>query len=202
MKDIIDTYKQTGNLHHAYLIEGDRESSVERLKKFLTSELKYTMLGNPDFWHSRFETMTIDDARFFREFQMRKALADNKKVVIIETDFLTREAQNSLLKIFEEPTADTHFFLVLPSAEILLPTLRSRLFISRHDSHDKIDMSDAREFVKKSPAERLLMIKDIVEEKNKAKAISFLNSLEAYLNSTLDLKKATQHELALFLEIK
>ena len=64
-----------------------------------------------------------------------------KKIFIIETGFFTREAQNSLLKVFEEePTEGTHFFVFTPSAETLLPTLRSRMVIL----HQKRKVSKTR----------------------------------------------------------
>ncbi len=34
-----------------------------------------------------------------------------------------------MLKVFEEPRGDTHFFMLMPTADNLLPTLKSRLFI-------------------------------------------------------------------------
>jgi len=46
---------------------------------------------------------------------------------VIAASFITHEAQNALLKLFEEPPVDTAFVLVVPPAFQLLPTLQSRI---------------------------------------------------------------------------
>lgn len=51
-----------------------------------------------------------------------------RRVIIIDqAHTLTHEAQNALLKMLEEPPADTVFILTSPSVQQLLPTVRSRL---------------------------------------------------------------------------
>jgi DNA polymerase-3 subunit delta' len=51
-----------------------------------------------------------------------------KRIIIIEdSQLLTTEAQNALLKTLEEPPQDTVLILTAPSAKQLLPTIQSRL---------------------------------------------------------------------------
>ena len=51
-----------------------------------------------------------------------------KRVIIIEnSQLLGVEAQNALLKTLEEPPADTVLILTAPAAQMLLPTIQSRL---------------------------------------------------------------------------
>ena len=38
------------------------------------------------------------------------------------------DAEHALLKIFEEPKKNTHFFLIVPDKNALLPTLVSRFY--------------------------------------------------------------------------
>lgn len=59
------------------------------------------------------------------------------RVFIIRTAHLmTTEAQNALLKIFEEPPKGVHFFLLTENASALLPTVRSRAPVLRMSVFD------------------------------------------------------------------
>jgi len=181
-------------LHHAYLLEGAKENILEELHEFLESELKFHTKANPDFWSGEFDTFGIDDGRSIKHAQSRVAVGD-RKIFVIATNFFTREAQNSLLKIFEEPTENTHFFIITPNAESLLPTLRSRLLIiSKPNSNNPrqglgeiqgLALEREVEFLGVGKAKRLEMIKDIIESKDKQRAIDFLNNLESALYSQL-----------------
>jgi DNA polymerase III delta prime subunit len=173
---LIETYKNTGTIHHAYIVEGSAEDIRLKLFDFIEKHLKLPVSGNPDLWHGQFETFSIDDARKIRDAQSNKGVSGDRKIFIIETRGITVEAQNSLLKVLEEPTSGTHIFIILPSSEIVLPTLRSRVMIvSLRNEHDpKIE---ARKFLKVSLAERLEMVGEIAEEKDKAKAQELIEGL-------------------------
>src|SRR5690348_4398318 len=123
MQQLIDFYKNSENLHHAYLfVTHEVEETVTKLKNFIEEHLGLKTSGNPDVTHHQFKTLTIDEARAIAESENRKNISGGRKIFIIETDFITEEAQNALLKVFEEPTLGTHFFLVSPQ-DTLLPTL-------------------------------------------------------------------------------
>ncbi len=172
----------SNNLHHAYVIAGKREDILANLSAFIENDLKIAIKGNPDVWHQEHDTFTIDEARKLRELQSNKALSDSKKIFIIALNGITVEAQNSLLKVFEEPTPQTHFFIIAPSSEIFLPTFRSRVMIVSHDSKHVSD-SVSENFLKKSIPERLKIVEQIVEEKNKAEAINLIDGLIRVLHS-------------------
>src|SRR3989344_699017 len=110
--------------HHAYLVEGDtrklREIALHAAKTFGVS-----VAGNPDFHLRSFASLSIDDARALRAFASLRGTGE-KKLFVISAASLTTDAQNALLKLFEEPTADTVFVLLVPHGAVL-PTLRSRL---------------------------------------------------------------------------
>jgi len=162
-------------LHHAYCLEGDSIFIKRELIKKLES-LDFKTKSNLDFLYTTYEGFGIDDAHKIGEFQNRKAVSGSKKIIAIETKTLTREAQNSLLKTFEEPSPNTHFFLIVPNSEILLETLRSRLDIQKIQSDQKNDL--AKKFLKGSKKERLEIVKELTEEKNKLEAINLLNQIE------------------------
>ncbi len=188
MDRLIENYKKTKNFHHAYVIEGDFDFSFEKLNHFLENEVKFKTRGNPDFLHVTVDTFGIDEGRELKEMQIKKSFNEGgKKIFVISLNFITREAQNSLLKVFEEPTEDTHFFLLTPSAEIFLPTVRSRMMVLSCDNPNGASSETEAlvdKFLHSTPKIRLDLLSKIIEEKNKAEAIEFLNILEKNLFET------------------
>jgi len=183
MKQLIEIYKATGNLHHAYLIEGEKSLIVSHILGFVEKDLEHPVKGNPDFHHHVFETLAIDDARMLRDMQADRPVAYPKKIFVIEFVFATVEAQQALLKTFEEPTPDTHFFIVVPSADVLLPTVRSRFYFLKSLEKTTEKKSDAEKFLKSSSAERLEMLEHIIEEKDKTKAVLLVDDLIKILHA-------------------
>ena len=193
MEQLVDSYKKSGYLHHAYFLVGDTDAIFDKLVDFFENKVGVKISGNPDFWSGKFNTLTIENARQIAEAQDRKSFASNqlghrmsklqeKKFFIIQADFITEEAQNSLLKVFEEPTVGTHFFIISPQ-DILLPTLRSRMQVISHSQMSKMPF----DILNMSMKERLEKVKEIVdgisnEEKTKQDAIIFLNQVEKELH--------------------
>jgi DNA polymerase-3 subunit delta' len=71
--------------------------------------------------------ISIKQVRDLGEFMgMTAALSPWRVAVIDSMDELNKEASNALLKILEEPPANTLFFLVSHAPGRLLPTIRSR----------------------------------------------------------------------------
>ncbi|MBI5817112.1 MAG: hypothetical protein HZB09_01665 [Candidatus Yonathbacteria bacterium] len=185
------TYQRTKNLHHAYLIEGEGEVILSELIEFFEQSLGVAVKGNPDFLHLTFNSFGIDEGRRLKEMQTGKAFTGDRRFFVVSTSSFTHEAQNSLLKVFEDPSPNVHFFVIMPSADGILPTLRSRFFIIEHESkyktkrtHDEKTIS-AKEFLENNKASRLAMIKGIIEEKDKDKALALLGALEIELHAKL-----------------
>ena len=176
------TQHNTQLQHHAFLIQGRKEDVADVITNVITS-YGIECTGSPDYWEGEFDTFAIADARALKARQDRRASAGGKKIFVIYTNFFTHEAQNALLKLFEEPTPRTHFFLVLPTCEVLLPTLRSRLFIIGGAGIGEVS-NNAQQFTAASLKERLEFLKAIIEAKDKGKAIAFLNELEVHLHTT------------------
>lgn len=178
------------NLHHAYLIVGDLETARKSVLDFLLG-VGVTVSGNPDFYHTKYDTMTKEIAgdlvlavaqKSFGGDPTSLKLRGARKIFIIETNIITEEAQNALLKVFEEPTEGTHFFVLMPQ-NILLSTLRSRMqVINFMFTTPGVVKSDG--ILKKKIVERLVMVKEITdgiydEEKTKQDAIALLNQIES-----------------------
>ena len=139
--------------HHAYFIHAFKDGA-HKLKEFLKEKFNISHSQNPDFYHEKFDVIGIDDSRRLKELHSSKSFKDGtKRIFIIESTGITREAQNALLKIFEEPNEDTHFFLIMPSVEMLLPTLRSRLSIIKTEQENPI-VESAENFLKLSAKQK------------------------------------------------
>lgn len=181
--------------HHAYLIEGNREGILGELFAAIEKHFGIVREANPDFSYDEFDSFSIDDGRRLKEMQSKRAFSDTKKIFVMTMNSMTHEAQNSLLKVFEEPTADTHFFIVLPSVQSILPTLRSRVIVISHASRSEgISLDEAGLFIKATPKERLEMIKSLIDEDDKgamrAEARELLESVLMVKRATLDMRKS------------
>lgn len=71
--------------------------------------------------------LTVDVARRFGDEAMRRPLVGQRKVmVIVQSERMNIEAQNALLKTFEEPVRGLCILLLADNPSQLLPTVRSR----------------------------------------------------------------------------
>lgn len=180
--------------HHAYyLISSD--SVRADLFSILEKEHKIKAQGNPDFFDRSYETFVIDDAREVKTFHgMRPVTETGKKIFILRMNGITVEAQNALLKLLEEPAEYAHFFLLIPSAHLLLPTVKSRMrFIGdeQGDISSSVGIAPellvvAQKLLTLSKAKRLEEVKKIIEDiskekKTKQDAIDVLNAIQAVI---------------------
>jgi len=142
-------------------------------------------VGNPDFWCKEFDSFGIEDGHLLRKMQTRKGVGGGSKFFVFSFSSITEEAQNTLLKILEEPTAGTHFFIITPSLAQIIPTVLSRVIIIPRADLTEISSGslekEAQQFLNARPAKRLVLIKSLVEEKDKAQATLFLNGIEKIL---------------------
>ncbi|PIQ67150.1 MAG: hypothetical protein CO184_00700 [Candidatus Zambryskibacteria bacterium CG_4_9_14_3_um_filter_40_16] len=166
------------SLHHAYGINGGGEETLPELISFVEDSLGISTHGNSDVWIRSYETLGIDESKFLKGFSTIKPVFE-KKIMIVSFKFITNEAQNSLLKLLEEPSVSTHLFLIFPSLDILLPTLASRLFVIS-DNQKTSEVISIKEFLYSTMENRIKFLNQIIEGKNKSEAINFLNQLEEY----------------------
>ena len=167
MDHLFEHYKKTGYLHHAHVLAGMYDDIFPILTSAIACNLGVEVKGNPDVVVEYYEMLGVDEARGFKDAQTRVAFAGKRKIFIIGAKSFTHEAQNALLKTFEEPTPDTHFFIILPRAEMLLPTLRSRVLVTSL-STSSTDESKifAGKFITASLEDRFAMIKKLTEKKS------------------------------------
>jgi len=172
--------------HHAYLIEGDWENFGDNLVKKIETAFSITRVGNPDFLIHEEESFGIDNARALRESASRKSLHPTGiKIFLLSFLSITTEAQNALLKLFEEPTEDTHFFILTPSINSLLPTLISRVESLELNIQSQSSDIDVEKFMKADIADRFKLVSHIIESRDKGEAIKICSKIEEKLSGNL-----------------
>ena len=175
--------------HHAYYAEGS------------LSEFDAHKAALKPFWAAAFERFGIDESRELIALSSLKNF--NEAVFLIGAASITSEAQQALLKLFEEPQKGTTFVLLVPHGA-LLPTLKSRMLpYERQQTAQKKVLgsaspqpdhfsAQAATFLRSSGKERsdfiAKMLKD--EEGTKERVRDFVNALEIEL--VKDIKKNRQ----------
>ncbi len=165
--------------HHAYFIEGEKESVKKEIENFLLEDSGFEVQANPDYLFLEYKNMSVEDARNLREMHMSAAISDGgKRVFVIYFESAESDAQNTLLKTFEEPNETSRFFVIAPSVNILLPTLKSRFEVvvskgypSQTQSSPLTVEIDSKDFLDAPYGKRLKIIKKIIEDLTKEKII-------------------------------
>jgi DNA polymerase III delta prime subunit len=195
------------NLHHAYLIEGTREEIVPEIIKFL-KDSGVNVVGNPDFININIDNFKIDEAFDLRAMSANKSFSAGKKIFLLCINSISLDAQNVLLKMFEEPIENTHFFLIVPDTNALLKTLVSRFYLISQKTVFGEEYKMAEKFIAMPLKNRLDFIKELLTEveeedisadSNRSKALKFLNALETVMSRMpLDNKKMSKGILDMF----
>ena len=171
-----------GNTH---LIAGSA-ASIPLILQILKKE-GIEVEANPDVYIKEYSYFGVDDARDLRERAQLSARGE-RRVFIVATTAITTEAQNALLKTFEEAPGDALFFLIVPSPLSLLPTIRSRAQELSFGNAAEESPIDAAAFLSSAPQKRLDMLKPLLEkgddDKRDIRAIvAFLSALERTFES-------------------
>ncbi len=185
------------DLYHSYVVEGDPNETPILLRNFL--EMRGDILVNsPDMLYQTYDSFGVDDSLQIKEWHSKRGVNNGKKVCIISAKFINREAEQSLLKIIEEPQMNTHFFLVLPNASILQDTMLSRVHIIKTVESENIDNSkNAKAFLALSPSARIEVIADMIKKHKDSigsgnlrfDAIELINGLEKLIYEKFKFKK-------------
>lgn len=142
---LIDTAAH-GELHHAVILHGPSPDTLRVVATGIARALNCLngTTGDDCLSCQRIERGTHPDVHLIEVTgerknisveQVRELVAEatlrpyegrNQVFIIDRAETLSPGASNSLLKTLEEPSRDTHFLLMTRSADLLLPTIRSR----------------------------------------------------------------------------
>lgn len=192
--------KDQNTLNHFYLVKSPAFDVVlikNHFTKIFSSEF--------ELFDFNYDNLLVDQAREIIDLANRKIGTSKKSLFFIKANSINHQAQNSLLKSLEEPTAGLHFFFVLPELNNILPTVLSRAFVVQEESETQkivdekflnLGVSEKIKYVEKLAAE----IKE--DKKTKQDAVNFVDSLIEILNSNSDFKKTSPEKLATILELR
>jgi len=180
---------QTGFVGNTHLIEGGPEKIVA-IVALLQKNSVTVKKGDPDLYVRSYKSFGIEDARELRE---RAALrpVGARRIFIVASPDISREAQNALLKTIEEPPGNALFFFIVHSPETLLATFRSRAQLLVLDSAAATGIVDEKKFLAAAPAKRIDMLKPLLEKgdderRDLGAILSFLASLEKSFDTKVD----------------
>ncbi len=173
-------------MHHAYFYEGPLALLGELVA---SARILFNFEGdhNPDIIVREFEKCGIEDSQELRNLASFKSTS-GRALFIIGIGSITSEAQQALLKLFEEPPAGSIFVLLLPHGT-LLPTLRSRMlaYPGKLNIKSAVSSVDAKEFLEQSYQARSAAIAALLKDDEGAKerVRELLRGLETELYSQL-----------------
>ncbi|NNM83994.1 hypothetical protein HKL94_02145 [Candidatus Parcubacteria bacterium] len=173
------------NRHHAFVVEAEAERGIQTAENWAKQELGMQTENNPDVIVLRYGLFSVEDARRVYERAGQAPFTGEYKVLIIAASRAYHEAQNALLKLFEEPPSGTYLFLILTSLGGLIPTLRSRVQVLGTE-REGASFKEAESFIAAAREKRSALIKKLTsgsddEERreNREKAIAIVNGIEA-----------------------
>ena len=187
-----------GAHHHAYIYEGSlalHHGLVANARELFN----FTELGDPDvrvFLHEKFG---IDEARELVRLASLKSVS-GRALYVVGVSSITTEAQQALLKLFEEPQEGAIFVLLAPYGAIIA-TLRSRLLAypgkAKLLSQKSSGLTSAQSFLSASSKDRSAEIAKLLkdEEGTKECVREFLNGLEVALYAHVRPRRSNSKEI-------
>ncbi len=152
------------NLYHSYIIEGNPENIVYILRDYLENRGEINK-NSVDLLLNLYDSFTVSDSKEIKEWHNNKPTEGNKKICIIGTKFINKDAEQTLLKIIEEPNPYTHFFIVVPDSSLLLSTILSRVqLIDNLKIGNGIDDNEAEDFFKANLSIRIEKVAQIIKK--------------------------------------
>lgn len=162
--------------HHAYIIEAGRSATIK------AAALEAVFPGEEiEVSEFSFDTLGIDEARVISDLSSQHGW-EGRRGIFVFANFITREAQNSLLKTLEEPLGGSVFFLVVPAKAELLPTVLSRLATLDILPEELTIALDPAKFLSAGKPARLKMVGKFVtaladEERSRMESVRFVEAL-------------------------
>lgn len=138
------------------------------------------------------KSMGIEDVRNIQKSILLKPFKGKTKAVIIQAyENITPEAQNALLKVLEEPPANTIIIISIQKKEFLLPTIISRCKIIELEeeiiplsSGDVSGLNDSLNIILSGKTGDKLKIAEVIT-KNKEDTVLWLEKMSVFVRNKL-----------------
>ena len=152
------------NLYHSYVLEGNPEEIAYSLRIYLEDRGEINKQSE-DMSLNLYDSFAIQDSQRIKEWYQNKPTDGKKKICIIGAKFINREAEQTLLKIIEEPTENSHFFIVVPDSSLLLGTILSRVHLIRNgEGINDEELKIAKDFLNLNLPGRIEKVGEIIKE--------------------------------------
>lgn len=178
------------------LVQKRKDLDKKNLRKFLSNLFKKEISlddleTNPDIHNLEITeklSIGIEDVKDFQKNLIYKPFQEEIQIGIIhDSQKLTHEAQNSLLKSLEESGDKTIYILSVDNHRNLLPTIRSRariVYLQQEENNEEKDQESHT--LKKDLVEQF----EIVEKASATRELSidFINDIEKILRKEFEIK--------------
>ena len=136
-----------------------------------------------DIHHVTVDRFGISDARTLAGQAAQTAVGKNGRIFVVTTNTIPVDAQNALLKLFEEPPKGVQFHIVIPQEGILIPTLRSRVQLMQAATEEISENEVFQTFLRSSYADRLSYVADITKVKDTQAIQELMHGAEMYAHT-------------------
>ncbi|KXJ97832.1 MAG: DNA polymerase III subunit delta' [Parcubacteria bacterium OLB19] len=170
--------------HHSYIIYADLDVS--------SLPPDFLLIHNfHDIEKLNVDLFGIDDSRnLIKKAYIQPVGENSKKLIVVKVGNFTIEAQQALLKILEEPPISTVFLFIVPRANILIPTLKSR-FLEYKIAENRVDKNQSfSEFVDLPYKDRLLLVAKKLDKDDQVWLKDIKSGVADWLTSSLLLFKS------------
>jgi hypothetical protein len=176
-----------------YIITNKNKSSQkEQLKILLKRIFNKDLRESPDIHvlnPKDQNSVGIEEIKEFQKAMRYKPFQEKKQVgVILESEKLTTQAQNALLKTLEERSETSIYILCVDNERNLLPTIKSRGIVIYSTSQTEKPLEEEEnlsDFFKLNPLEQFNLVEEY--SKDKDSCMTFINILEENFRNRLEL---------------
>lgn len=175
------------------LISKDKDTLQEYLLQFtkeITGKEIINLENDPDIHildSKESNSLGIEEVKEFVSHMKYMPFGNGVQIaIILESEKLTVQAQNSLLKTLEESSDTTIYILCVDNEKNLLPTIISRSKSKYVHQEYKEEHTTKPEILEKNLVEQFKYIEDISKEKTLT--IQFIQELEGYCKNMLELE--------------
>lgn len=159
--------------HHATLVHVPSLTQLPPLVEELRASCEIELIES--------DRLSIAQVRDVIVSAHQRPFAMSTKVIVIAAQAIAPEAQQALLKVFEEPPATTQFLLIMERSSGLLPTVHSRLSVLSVATTPVAEAPEFASFVRQSIPERLTFIAETFKNKDETTSAALYAGLSAWL---------------------
>lgn len=164
------------NLSHAYLCLGEYEQNK---KDFEEALIKLDVgLNKPGHFIFIGDTFTREQADNLNKWYIKGATADDSyTIAVIAAGTLKTDAQQLLLKVFEEARNPYIFFLFAPKGVEIIETIRSRCSLIELNDGSIENKKEISKFIKLGVGERIKYVAEQTKNKESHEVRTFTEEL-------------------------